>query len=249
MAGSPRAKSMRLVSRLCVAAWLAAAVFAAAPRARADTPAVQPTARIVVIGSGKVSAPPDYADVTCGVVSKAKTAKEATDTNSKTMNAIVAALRDAGIDRKDIQTAGFSLQPVYAPPQPNTEPRLTGFSVSNQFRVTIRDIQQVGGVLDRLIAAGATDVGNVAFEHGDPAKLLDQARAAAIADARRQAEVYARAAGLTLGAVVFISEDSNAPVLFAPRMALRAAAAPAIPIAIGEDSLTAQVTVGFDVAP
>ncbi len=142
---------------------------------------------------------PDYADIDCGVTTKAKTAKDATDANSRAMAAVAAALHGAGIEQKDIQTTRFSLQPVYAPPQPNTEPKLTGFSVSNQFRVTIRQIGNVGDILDRLIAAGATDVGSVEFLHSDTSKALDQARTAAIADAKRKAELYAQAAGLTLG--------------------------------------------------
>ena len=219
----------------------------ATANARADEPPAQPVARIVVIGSGEVSAAPDYAAVDCGVVTKAKTAKQATDANSTAMSAVAAALRDAGVAPKDIQTAQFSLQPVYAPPQPNTEPMLTGFSVSNQFRVTIRQIGNVGDILDRLIGAGATDVGSVQFGHSDPSKLLDQARAAAIADARRRADVYAQAAGVHLGPILFISDDPGRTAVFSPQATFRAAAAPAIPIATGEDRLTAQVTAGFDI--
>jgi len=238
--------SRALLGCLLIAGAAAGLVAPTAP-ARAQQPPTEPQARIIVIGTGKVSAAPDYADIGCGVTAKAKTAKEATDANSKAMSAIGATLRSAGVEQKDIQTSRFSLQPLYAPPQPNTEPRLTGFSVSNQFNVTIRKLDQVGDILDRLIAAGATDIGGVEFRHSDPAKLLDQARTAAIADARRQAEVYARAAGASLGAIVLISEDSNRPVLFSPG-ALRAAAAPAVPIAIGEDTLTVTATVGFDFA-
>lgn len=234
--------------RFFLVAAAAAVIVAANGPGRAEEPPAEPQARIIVVGIGQVSAAPDYADIRCGVTAKAKTAKDATEANSKAMSAIEATLRAAGVEQKDIQTSRFSLQPVYAPPQPNTEPRLTGFSVSNQFSVTIRNIDQVGDILDRLIAAGATDIGGVAFRYSDRSKLLDQAREAAIADARRQAEVYARAAGVRLGAIVFISEESSRPVLFAPQGALHAAGAPAVPIAIGEDTLSAQVTVGFDLA-
>jgi uncharacterized protein len=240
-ADSSRNRSLRI-------ALLAAAAFGfASAGARAQQPAAEPQARIIVVGNGKVSAAPDYAEVNAGVVTKAKTAKEATDANAKTMSAVMAALRDAGIEQKDIQTSRFSLQPVYAPPQPDTEQRLTGFSVSNQLDVTIRNIVQVGDILDRLIGAGATEIGGVQFQHSDPSKLLDRAREAAIADARRQAEVYARAAGVNLGSVAWITEASGyAPM---PMAAMRVAGGmAATPIATGEDNLTAQVTVGFDFA-
>ena len=243
-----RSESSRFAAGLFSAACLAVFILAAAIPAQAQQPPAEPPARIIVIGEGSVSVAPDYADIGCGVTTKAKTAKEATDANSKAMAAVAAALHGAGIEQKDIQTTRFSLQPVYAPPQPNTEPKLTGFSVSNQFRVTIRQIGNVGDSLDRLIAAGATDVGSVEFLHSDTSKALDQARTAAMADAKRKAELYAQAAGLTLGGVGWITEDSGytPPMPFA---AMRAAPAmAAVPIAAGEDTLRVRVTVGFDVA-
>jgi uncharacterized protein len=232
---------------LHVSAVLLAAIFGTAV-AQAQQPAAQPQARIVVTGDGSISVAPDYAAIGCGVTTKAKTAAEATDANSKAMTAIAAALRNAGIEQKDIQTSRFSLQPVYAPPQPNAEPKLTGFSVSNQFTVTIRRIGTVGDILDRLIAAGATDIDSVDFQHSDPSKLLDRAREAAIADAKRKAQVYAGAAGLSLGPVAWIAENSGAapPMPFGATRAAMASAA--VPIAVGEDTLHATVTVGFDIA-
>ena len=190
-------------SRLAIfAVWL----FAALP-AQAQPAQPMPAARVVVIGEGSVSVAPDYARLSGGVATRAKTVKEATDANSKLMNAVTAALLDSGIAQQDIQTSRFSIQPVYAPPQPQTEPRLTGYSVSNQVSVTVRQIAKLGETLDRMVAAGATDVGNVAFLIADPSKALDQAREAAVADARRKAELYARASGLTLRGVAWITED------------------------------------------
>jgi uncharacterized protein YggE len=111
--------------------------------------------------------------------------------------------------------------------------------------VTIRELGKVGDVLDRVVAAGATEVGNVSFMVSDASKALDQAREAAIADARRKAEVYAKASGVRLGRVEWINEDtgSGPPV----SIMARAAAAP-MPIASGEDTLRVRVFVGFDIA-
>ena len=89
----------------------------------------------------------------------------------------------------------FQSSPFYAPQEPPNEPKLAGYSVSNQVRLKIRQIHKVGEILDRLVTAGATDIGNVEFLVSEPSKALDQAREAAIADARRKAEVYARASG------------------------------------------------------
>jgi hypothetical protein len=200
-----------------------------------------------VVGEGSVHVAPDYAQIRGGVTTKGKTVKEATDANSKLMAAVTAALVNAGIAQADIQTAQFSIQPVYAPPQ--AEPKLVGYNVSNQVTVTVRALGKVSDILDRMVDAGVTDVGNVAFLHSDPAKALDQAREAAVADARRKAELYARAAGFTLGRVAWLTEGSGL-MPPGPIPMLRAQASMAAPVLIspGEDTLRVQITVGFDIA-
>ena len=237
------AKSRRFFSGAAV---VAAAVFAVAIPAQAQQSQLPPERGVVVIGEGSVSVPPDYARIRGGVTTRAKTAKEATEANTKAMAAITAMLSIAGIAQKDIQTARFSVQPIYESRQSNSEQKLSGFSVSNQINVTIRQIDKVGEILDRLVTTGATDVGNVEFLHSESSKALDEAREAAVADARRKAELYAHASGLVLGHVNWITEDSRygAPM---PMTALRAAVAMAsVPIATGEDTLHVRITVGFD---
>jgi uncharacterized protein YggE len=196
-----------------------------------------------VTGEGSVSVTPNYAQIRSGVTVRTKTVKEGVDANSKLMVAIIAALKDVGIADRDIQTSRFSIQPVYSPQEPRTEPKLLGYSVSNEADVTIREIGSIGEVLDRVVAVGATDVGHVTFLVSDASKALDQAREAA--DARRKAEVYAKAAAVQLGRVEWITEEagSGPPV----PMMTRAQAAP-VPIATGEDTLRVKVTVGFEIA-
>jgi uncharacterized protein len=204
--------------------------------------------QILVTGEGTVSVAPDMAQVRGGVSTRAATVKEAADSNSRTMTAIIGKLVDAGIDRKDIQTAQFSIQPVYASSEPRTEQKLVGYGVSNQVIAKIRNVDKVSDILDRLIAAGATNVWNVEFLVADPSKALDQARSAAIADARRKAELYAAAAGAALGPVVSITEEgASAPgPVFMKRTAVAGAMAP--PISAGEDTLRVNVSVGFALA-
>jgi hypothetical protein len=232
------------------AALLAVFVVAAGP-ARAQQPPGSPPlppARIIVSGSGSVTVPPDYAEIASGVTSQAKTAKEASDANAKVMAALNAALKTDGIAADDIQTLRFSVSPVYGPPQQNAPPKLVGFSVSNELAVKVRQIGKVGEVLDSLIQAGATDSGSVQFLHSNMSQALDQARQAALADARRKASLYAQSAGLKLGGVAWVTEvPTNAQP--AP-MAMRAyAAASAVPISAGTDTLSVQITVGFEAAP
>jgi uncharacterized protein len=247
--GDPKFGSRFGLRAVLYAGAVSGAVLAATFPGEAQDAKPAPEARIIVVGDGSVSAVPDYARLRSGVTTRAKTAREAADANSKLMTALTAALQSAGIEQKDIQTSRFSIMPVYASPAPNMEQRLTGFAVSNQVTVTIRKIDTVGDILDRLISAGATDAGSVEFLHADVSKTLDQAREAAMADARRKAELYARAAGLTLGGVAWVTEDaSSAPPM--PKAVMMRSAGPAgpPPISAGEDTLHAHVTVGYDIA-
>jgi uncharacterized protein len=212
-------------------------------------------ARVIVIGEGSVTMAPDYARIRSGVTTNAKTVKEASDSNSKVMAAMIAALADAGIAKKDMQTSEFSIEPVYTSPSskfsadgPNGPPKLSGFRVSNHVTVIIRQISQVADILDGLVKAGATDVGNIAFLISDREKVLDQAREAAMANARHKAELYAHASGVTLGRVAWITESSDLqPILPMGAARSKLASAP-VPIESGEDTITARITVGFDIA-
>jgi uncharacterized protein len=238
-----------ITSKVAVAlagASVAAAAFCV-PTARSQQ-LQTPEARVVVIGEGTVSVTPDYAQIVSSVTTRAKTVKEASDANSRIMAAASSTLLQSGIAQRDIRTSRFSVQPVYTPQEPRTEPKLTGYSVTNQVTINIRDLNKIGDVLDHLITAGVTSVGSISLLVSDQSKALDQGRAAAIADARRKAEIYAHASQLRLGDVAWISEDSG----FGPPVATRAAAASApmatsIPIAPGEETLRVRVTVGFAV--
>jgi uncharacterized protein YggE len=237
---------------LPVAGLLAGALFMAFPvvpaQAQSAEPKTSAEARVIVIGEGSVTVTPDYARIRSGVSTSAKTVTEASDANAKTMSAMLAALADAGIAKKDIQTAEFSIEPVYASPAVSSPPKLTGYRVSNQVNVVIRQIAQVGEILDRLVKAGATDFGGVAFLVSDRDKALDQAREAAIANARHKAELYARASGLNLGRVAFITERSDLGPILPMGVARSKMASTSVPIETGEDTITARVTVGFDIA-
>jgi len=236
---------VRIIFAGAISALIAAAL---AVPVEAQQPQSDRQTDIIVTGEGTISAAPDYAEITGGVTTKAKTAKEASDANAKLMAAVIAALRDVGIAQKDIATTQFSVQPVYTT-QSNTESKLTGFSASNQVAVNIRQMDKVGDIADRMVAAGATNIGNLVFQHSDASQLLDQAREAAVADARRKAELYARASGVTLGRVLWISENSAYTPFSSPErgMMFRTKAVET-PIASGEDTLSVAITVGFDIA-
>lgn len=231
---------------------IAATLCVAAAQAQTAEARSASQARVVVVGEGSVTVTPDYARVRSGVTSEAKTVKQASDSNAKLMTNVIAALVDAGIAKKDIQTSQFSIEPIYTSQSTlggSVESKLSGYRVANQVNVTIHQISQVGEILDRLVNAGATDAGNVAFLVSEREKALDQARETAIANARHTADLYARAAGVTLGRVASITEGSD----FAPMSGIEgrlreASTARAQPIEAGEVTITARVTVGFDIA-
>jgi uncharacterized protein len=238
-----------------VAALLVAALSAAPAQAQNAEPKSSAEARIIVVGEGGVTVAPDYARIRSGVTTNAKTVKEASDANSKIMSSIIATLADAGIAKKDIQTSQFSIEPVYASPSskfstdgPNGPPKLSGFRVSNHVNVIIRQISQVADILDGLVKAGATDVGNVAFLVSDREKALDQAREFAMANAQHKAELYAHASGVTLGRVAWITESSDLQPIVPMGVARSKMASAPVPIESGEDTLTARITVGFEIA-
>ncbi|HEU4806052.1 MAG TPA: SIMPL domain-containing protein [Nitrobacter sp.] len=221
---------------LTIAVATVAAALTAIP-AQAD---VMPRPAISVTGEATISVPPDRARIEAGVTTDAKTAREASDANNAAMGKVLLALKSTGIDEKDYQTSRLSLQPQYANqnrPGPNV---LTGYRATNRVTVKLRDILKVASVIDAVTEAGGNDIGGINFMVSNASKLLDDARAQAIADARRKAEIYAKAAGVTLGAPLSISEEgSPGPVMFR-----RAAAPMAADVAIAPGEETLRVTVG-----
>ncbi|MGC1973483.1 MAG: SIMPL domain-containing protein [Pseudolabrys sp.] len=199
---------------------------------------------VTVTGEATVAVPPDSAVIRIGVSSLEKTAREAGEANAKQMTAVLTTVKASGIAERDIQTLRLSLQPQYDPNKGGTA-RLTGFQANNQVTIRIRDIDNLPTVLDRAIAAGANEMSGIEFVVSDQSKLLDQARDEAIADARRKAELDARAAGAKLGQVVSISEEGTAPQ---PRP-MQAVRAGAVPIAPGEQTLRATVSVSYELTP
>lgn len=200
---------------------------------------------ITVVGSGTTAARPDTAEVTAGVVTQAVTAAQALAQNSTGMDRVLKAVAALGIADRDVQTIHFNVVPQRRQgrqePQP---PEIVGYEVSNQVRVKVRDLALLGRLLDTLVGQGANALGGISFSVGEPAPVLDQARMKAMADARRKAEVYARAAGVTLGPLRSIRETTAA----IPRLGgevSRAMAMSAVPVAPGEEEFQAGVTVTY----
>lgn len=221
---------------------LAVACVIAPAHAQTSEPAA-----ISVTGEAAISVPPDLAQIDGGVTTTAKTAREASEANNKTMGVVLLALTNAGIAEKDFQTSRLSLQPETSTRASGGPTQIIGYRASNRVTVTIRDITKLANVIDTLVGNGANDISGISFTVSQTSKLLDEARVEALADARRKAEIYARAAGVTLGAPLSISEGGSGP---AP-ITYRRAAAPmsSAPVAQGEETLRITVAVSYEIKP
>ena len=235
-------------TRIClhalVTVFAASTLFAAPARAEPDQPSF-----ISVTGEAHISVAPDLAQIEAGVTSDAKTARETSDANNAAMGKVLLALKGAGIDEKDYRTSRLSLQPQYSSSKSSGPPTIVGYRASNQVTIRLRDLTKVAGVIDTLVGAGANDIGGINFVVSQASKLLDDAREQAIADARRKAEIYAKAAGVTLGAPLSISEEGAAQPVFRGRMMAAPMAAPPVPIAQGEETLSISVSVSWAIKP
>lgn len=237
-------------SGLVVVAALAAAALIG-PRYSMSAPDNAPPRLISVSGLGEVKTKPDMAIVTTGVMSEAPTAQDALSKNNTAMTAVLAALKAAGVADDDIQTSNFSVSPQYPPYQPGqtTAPRVSGYQVSNQVTARVKDLAKLGTTLDALVRAGSNQINGIAFDVDQPKAFLDDARKKAVADARSRAELYAAAAGVTLGRVVQISEGGGVVMPPVPMMArgFIADKAESVPVAAGQQTLSASVSVTYEI--
>ncbi|MEX5727080.1 uncharacterized protein Ga0609869_000433 [Rhodovulum iodosum] len=209
-------------------------------------PAVAAPPSLRVTGEGKVAAAPDMATLTLGVTHQARTAAAAMDQVSTQTAAVLARLRAAGIAERD-QTSALTLSPVWSRPDSEPARQITGFAAANRLTVRVRALDALGAVLDQVIGAGANSFRGLSFGVQDPAPLIDEARRRAVADATAKAELYATAAGLSLGPVQQIEDVERASPRPMMREATRAGAQ--VPVAAGEVTLSASVTMVFSLGP
>ena len=215
-----------------------AALLAASAGAFAQGPS------ITVNGEASVSVAPDLAQVEGGVTTEAKTAREASDANNKAMAAVLAALKAAGVSEADIQTSRLTLFPQNAPARAGGPATITGYRASNRVIIRVLEIAKVASTLDTLVSAGANEIGGINFMVSQESKALDEARTKAIEDARRKADIYAKAAGVRVGSPLSISEEgAGGPV---PVRAQFKAGAAAV-VAPGEETLKVSVSVSYEI--
>jgi uncharacterized protein YggE len=239
---------MRLaIPRAALTVALAGMTLAACARLAGPDGMPRRAATVTVSGAGTVAAAPDMAEITTGVVTQAPTAAQALAANSQAMERLLQALGSLGIAARDVQTTNISVSPLRRPGKDGQPPEITGYEVTNQVRVKVRDLPRLGRVLDAPVGQGANLVHGIRFGLQEPAPRLDEARKLAMADARRKGELYAAGAGLKLGRVIAVQEAGAASPR--PEMAPRALMSAAVPVAPGEHEIQASVTVTFTLEP
>ena len=164
---------------------------------------------IVTTGTGRVGVEPDIAELRLGVAVSRPTVGDARAVAAETMTAILSAVGAAGVERRDIRTSTLSIQPRYDY-RDGKPPTLTGYDLANVVAVTVRDLARLGDVIDGALGAGATSLDGLTFRVDDPRAAEQEARTAAVAEARERADVLAAAAGVTIAGVHDIVEAGAA---------------------------------------
>lgn len=205
-----------------------------------------------VSGEGKVSYVPDIALLTLGVEARAKTVAEAQGQAREAMNQVIAALKDKGVAERDIRTTSFSIQPQWEWVEWQKRQVLTGYIVSNQVAVKIRQVDRAGETIDAAAQAGGdlARIGGISFTIDNPAPLYAQAREKAVKDAVAKAQQIAGAAEVKLGRPIYISESTvSIPVPTPVRLEMKAAAPDIMPtpVLLGELEVWVSVQMVYSI--
>ena len=209
---------------------------------------------ITVEGTGEVRIDPDTAFLSVGVQVVAETAAEATATLSASSNSVVEAIKEAGVDEKDIATQSLTLTPVYAEPSAgqrrDTPPKIDGYRASTTVLVTAREIDKASEILDAALSAGANVVNSVRFGVMETAEFERQALDMATRDAARKAEAMAGALGGKVGGLIWIVEETSGfggsfPVAKQAMTFAEASMAPLVALEAGQLTITARVIANF----
>ena len=237
-------KHFLIIGMMLLAIVLSACGVAAAQTSpSSDTP---PPRTISVTGSGQVFLSPDIADISVGVHTEGKdAAKAVADNNSQTQD-VIQTVKDMGVADKDIQTTNFS---IYPRQEYDDQGRVTGITyvVENTVRITVRDLDKIGDLLNTVVESGANNIYGIQFDVEDRVDALASARQAAVENAQAVAEEIAQAAGVNLGPVQSITVQGSSPIPVFQERAVMGAEQAAVPISPGQLSLIVDVSVVYEI--
>ena len=218
------------------------------PSAAFAEPAITQTiagTRLDINATGEVARVPDVAVISAGVVSRSNSANGALQETANRMQRVLAALRRAGVQDRDVQTSNVNLSPEYKY-ENNQPPQLVGYSATNNVTIRFRDIRNSGAILDALVAQGANQINGPSLTIDKPEAALDEARAKAVSAGRARAEKYARSLGMRIARLVAVNESGgNFPSPPMPMFA-RAERDSSTPIEPGEQKLQVTLAMTFE---
>ncbi len=227
---------------------IAASALLAAGCTAQEASAADATARTITVnGQGSATAAPDMAVITIGVESEAKNAAEALRLNSARMTATLDKLKELGVEARDLQTSGLSVNPRYDYERNRSKPEIIGFVASNSVTARLRDLEKAGEVIDEAVQSGANSLGGISFGFADPKPLMDDARRDAVTDAMAKAELLTEAAGVKLGKLMTIQDGYISAPQPKRMMARLEFAADAVPLEAGESEVAATVTLVYEI--
>ena len=233
-------KLFRTIASIITVSAVAGVVALAIPANGADT---SNTRYITVTGVGTISVVPDAVRFNATVSSLASTNAAALSSASKSAAAVRAALKEKGIALKDIRSANISVYPEYNWTQ-EAGTKITGYRASQSFDVLVRKAADAGTIIEAVVTAGGDNVqlGGVIPTTLNPAITTEEARAAAVANAKSKASSYAKLLGTSIGKVLFLEEQSS-PIYSSPFPMAKAEADSAVQIDLGEQDVTVTITV------
>jgi len=241
---------MKALFRAAAVGALILAGSAGAAAAQSEAAAAESVFRATTLdlsAYGETRVRPDMATIGLGVTTEAPTAAEALRLNAVKMNQVIAALKKGGIESRDLQTSGLSLSPQYVYAE-NLPPKLTGYQVSNQVTITVRDLTRLGQAVDASVNAGATNVGGIGFGLQDSAAAETAARLEATRALRAKADLYATAMGYRVARLVSLSEGGGySPPSPVPMLAMaRMDKAESTPVEAGELKVRIDINARFE---
>lgn len=203
---------------------------------------------ITVQGEGQVSVVPDMAQVGIGVETRAANAADAMAGTSEKMAALMAVATEAGVEARDQQTSNLNLRTDLRHTNNGQPPQVMGYIATNMLTIRLRDLDSAPQILDQLISAGANQLHGVQFTVQDPKPHLDEARQLAVADAMAKAALYAQAAGVETGDILRIEEPQSGGGGVYPMARMEMAASAGVPMAAGEQNISASINLVIEIA-
>lgn len=208
----------------------------------------QKTTTFDVTGEGKVTTKPDIATVTVGISAQAQGVRAAQDQINSIINKVTQALKQDGVDSKDIQTSNYNIHPTYD--YTGGSQRITGYSANTNILIKVRNLDNVNNVIDTATANGANQISGISFDVDDKTKAQDEARQKAVSEAKKKAAEASKIAGFKLGRIINYSENfqgSPRPIPLAAEALTKAVGGTPTQIEPGTSEIVVDVTLSYEI--